>query len=253
MIIDMKKNTFFLALSAIVCVLMSSCELISSYSGEESKFKVESIDGKTYESYQSACRNQDFEAAHRILDLMKKEYEDFKRDNKLVETKLVEKHVFKRDEYEDDHTNEEKYNAMVQSYMEAENYVFNAEILYLVSLNTEESTNRLFFLLSEYQLSGLPPAASGRYKGDDYDKVKEYIASIARYNGHCNNALDLAISQGYQSLAKRIIHLFKQNVDVEMEWTSIREMQVSPKGVNNTDKEAAQKKYDEAVKAGAFN
>lgn len=251
----MKKNTFFLALSAIVCVLMSSCELISSYSGEESKFKVEGIDGKTYESYQSACRNQDFEAAHRILDLMKKEYEDFKRDNKLVETKLVERHVFKRDEYEDDHTNEEKYNAMVQSYMEAENYVFNAEILYLVSLNTEESTNRLFFLLSEYQLSGLPPAANVTYDNydnkDDCKRVKEYIASIARYNGHCNNALDLAISQGNQPLAKRIIHLFKQNVDIFNE--GINEIMISPKGVNNTDKEAAQKKYNEAVKAGAFN
>ena len=234
MIIDMKKNTFFLALSAIVCVLMSSCELISSNSGEESKFKVEGIDGKTYDSYQSACRNQDFEAAHRFLDLMKTEYEDFKRD-----------------EYKDDQTNEEKYNAMVQSYLEAENYVFNAEILYLVSLNTEESTNRLFFLLSEYQLSGLPPATSGIYTHDDYDKVKEYIASIARYNNHCNNALDLAISQGNQSLAKRIIHLFKQNVDIEIMGPGI--IQISSRGVNNTDKEAAQKKYDEAVKAGAFN
>lgn len=201
-------------------------------------------DGKTYESYQSACNAGDFDAAREILAKMKKEYEDFKKNNKMFKSNFITGYR--------DYSNENKYNAMVQSYMEAENYVFNAEILYLISQNSEEATNRLFFLLSEYQLSGLPPSPSGEYKGNDYDKVKEYIASVARYNGHCNNALDLAISQGYQSLAKRIIHLFKQNVDVEYEGIG-REMRVSPKGVNNTDKEAAQKKYDEAVKAGAFN
>ena len=81
-------------------------------SGYSSGITVVGSDSTVYESYEDACHAQDFVAAHKYLTAMKK--------------------------------------AGYSDYDDAREYVFNQEALYLIAMNDETSTKRLFFLLQEF-------------------------------------------------------------------------------------------------------
>lgn len=129
-------------------------------------------------------------------------------------------------------------------------YVFNSEMLYLVSQHTEEASNRVLFLLAEYQIPGLHPSPGSEYHDEQHKAVKEYMEGVARYNNRCNSVLDLAIAQGDETLSKKIIPLFKPNVDVLSEGSSYIDIRYD--GFVEKDKEAAQKRLEKAIKEGAF-
>ena len=192
-----KEICFFVCCIAVLAVI--SC-------GNKT---VKGADGTEYVSYQDACRNNDFVAAYKIIELNDGEEED-------------------------------------------KDYVFNAEMLYLASQNTEEASNRILYLLAEYQIPGTPTSPGAEYKGEAYDEVKKYIEGISRYNNRCNSVLDMAIAQGNEKLARGVVALFKQNVDIGIEWTNIKDITISKNGTNSTDIDIAKKKLEEAIKTGAF-
>ena len=100
----MKLNNLFIIGLFIAC-LLNSCGNNAGKS-DNSEFGL----GK-YENYQEACHAQDFDAAHKILAVLK--------------------------------------NNDADNYEEAREFVFNQEALYLIAQNDEVSTKRLFFLLQE--------------------------------------------------------------------------------------------------------
>ncbi len=134
---------------------------------------VTGADGREYDSYQSACRNQDFVAA----------YDWIEKNNGSEEDK---------------------------------DYVFNAEMLYLTSLGTEEASNRIVYLLAEYQIPGTPVTESIKtgywHSGSVYEEEKKYIIGVTRFNKRCDNVLDMAITQGNEQLCKKIISLYKKDI-----------------------------------------
>ena len=135
---------------------------------------------------------------------------------------------------------------------EDKDFVFNAELLYLVSQNTEEASNRVLNLLAEDIIPPRPDSLVVFYGSSYYYPMIKYIEGISRHNNRCNNVLNLAISQGNESLARKVVELFKQNVDVDFEYTKSHYIRISDKGYNNTDKDAARKRLEEAIKEGAF-
>lgn len=161
----MKKSLVVMALIGLAMTTLCGC-------GNSNK-SVKGADGKEYDSYQSACRNQDFEAA----------YEWIEKNNGSEEDK---------------------------------DYVFNAEMLYLTSLGTEEASNRIVYLLAEYQISGTPVTEATDttwwHKGDVYKEEKKYIQGVMRFNKRCDNVLDMAITQRNEQLCKRIISLYKSDI-----------------------------------------
>lgn len=99
---------------------------------------------------------------------------------------------------------------------EDKDYVFNAEMLYLTSLGTEEASNRIVFLLAEFQIPGLPVQENKeRYtKGKGtYENAKKYVEGVKRFNQRCDNVLDMAIVQNNKFLAYKIIPFYKQDVE----------------------------------------
>lgn len=163
----MKKRRFMLAKIGFVMTILLGC----GGCGNNGNKSVIGVDGKEYDSYQSACRNQDFVAA----------YDWIEKNNGSEEDK---------------------------------DYVFNAEMLYLTSLGTEEASNRIVFLLAEYRIPGKVPQIEQGYqvKREDYKPYVDYIEGNVRFNTRCNNVLDLAISQGDEKLAKKITKLYKQDI-----------------------------------------
>ena len=229
----MKKYLVLVAIIGLGVAILCSCGSKSTSSEEE--ITVTGSDGKVYTNYREACRNGDFDAAYSILEKKREEFEKFKEENEM------------------DRSNLEKYDAMVNNYEDGMNYVFNAEMLYLTSQNTEESSNRILYLLAESEIPGTPTTAGGEYKNDDYENAIKYIEGIARFNNRCNSVLDMAIAQKNEKLANGVVKLMKQNVDVDKEYTFIGStLSVSSKGVNNTDIDLAKKKLNDAIKSGAF-
>lgn len=244
----MKKYLVLVAIIGLGVATLCSCGSKSTSSEEEKT--VTGSDGKVYTNYREACRNGDFDAAYSILEKKREEFEKFKEENEM-EIKKVKKGIFK-DKISYDRSNQEKYDAMVKNYEDGMDYVFNAEMLYLTSQNTEESSNRILYLLAESEIPGTPTTAGGKYSDRDYENAKKYIEGIARFNNRCNSVLDMAIAQKNEKLANGVVKLMKQNVDVEKDYTGIGSLYVSSKGVNNTDIDLAKIKLDDAIKSGAF-
>ena len=101
----MKKNIIRLLFIAIVATVMVSCNGIS----------FEGSNGKTYTDYKEACKDYEFDVAHKIADAQ------FEADG-----------------------SENKYG-------EACVYIFDAESLFLIEQGDEESADRIFLLLEEFK------------------------------------------------------------------------------------------------------
>ena len=110
----MKKNIVLLMLFSVNLLLFISCG-----SSSKNEITIKGADGKEYASYREACRAGDFEAAHKFLD--------------YLHTKLD-----KREGYNGDIRNE---------ISNAEEYIFNNEVNFLVAQNTKEANARIFFFI----------------------------------------------------------------------------------------------------------
>lgn len=165
----MKKNFVLMALIGLVMTTLCGCggKVIGSNA-------IKGENGKEYESYREACRDGDFDAAHKFLDRMKEK---------------------KAKDWED-----------VKKMEEAEDYVFNYEVNTLVSQNSEEANTRIIYLLNEIPIEGTKqPIGKHFYNGSDYGNC------CNRFNIKLNKILELAISTGNQDIAKKILPLYKED------------------------------------------
>ena len=146
------KRIKFLSFYCIAVFLLTACGSSSS-KNEEEKITVTGANGKEYTSYQECCAANDYEAAHKYLAVMKEN-----RDG---------------------------------NYAEAREYVFNQEALFLISMNDETSTKRLFFLLQE-----------------DANEVDGKVR-----DARCNTIIELAIKQNNQALVEQTIGMYNAKIE----------------------------------------
>jgi hypothetical protein len=244
----MKKVNIFVV-CCIAVLVVTSCG--SNLSTKE--IPVTGADGTVYKSYQTACSKGDFDAARDYIGKLKEQ---------LVVVKA-----------EGDYSEIKAFSELIQ---EAESYVENEELQYLASVNDEQANNRIILILNQRPIEGLEAAEMAclgkkvdkwylDQEIDDYTNsspeevknFKRYIIWCGNHNSRCSNILGIAISCGNQSLAKKILHSFRSDPELELKLCKKEKGDVDHYDVyahyTNITKEAAQKKYDEAVKSGAFN
>jgi len=143
-------------------------------------------------------------------------------------------------------------------------------VKYLAGFKDEEHVNYIIKSLSNVTIAGramskgLHRYTEGNRRDIDYDEAPRihfrYTDGIVDFNKKCENILDIAIASGNQYLAQKVLMCFKQNIETIAGGTDVK----APDGTRvdgfhsyvwytNADKDKAQKKYDEAVKSGAFN
>lgn len=155
--------------------------------------------GISHENYQNACRSGDFESAHEILNTLHNKYL-----KKYGAAQLY---------------NDENLCVAREKYYAALNFIFNQEIMILASDGREQASDKIAFLLTEIPVDG-----KARPNGDYYWHLvsdsepdgKEhatYCKWVTNYNSLCSQAVDLAISQNNEYLAKKILTMYKQNVE----------------------------------------
>lgn len=180
-------------------------------------------------NYREACRNMDFEAAHKILDKMVAE---------------------KTSIYDDD-----------KDVIEATDYIFNAESLYLVSQNTSDANTRVVYLLSELPIKGRPLQEGEQYH--DSDEVEDdggytsYMSYVNRFNSKCLSILNTAISVGNQEIAEKMLSMIKEdagvvtkNRDIPGEIYYTEDLKLAHYTTESKDK--AKQLYKQAVQEGKF-
>lgn len=207
----MKHSILILA----AALILSGCNLSSS----------DKYDG----NYREACRNMDFEAAHKILDKMVAEKTSIFDDDKDV--------------------------------IEATDYIFNAESLFLVSQNTSEANTRVVYLLSELPIKGRQLQEGEQY--NENDEVEDdggytsYMSYVNRFNSKCLSILNTAISAGNQEIAEKVLSMIKEdagtvtkNRDVLGEAYYTEDLKLAHYTTESKDK--AKKLYEQAVQEGKF-
>ncbi len=150
------KKKIKLAICCLGIIAFMACGGSSKSDSSSSGISVVGSDNTTYESYEDACHAQDFDAAHKFLTAMKK--------------------------------------AGSSDYDEAREYVFNQEALFLIAMNDETSTKRLFFLLQE-----------------DANEVSSSVR-----DARCNTIVELAIKQNNQALVEQTISMYNGQIDSPM-------------------------------------
>lgn len=274
------KKIFGLLLGCIIVFCLVKC-----WAGkrEEREFK------KLYEQCQLACDKGDFQEANDVLIEIKnldvsywdkREAEDYVFDSELryLITNGDEVSAKRAIVLMNEHGKKEKnINKFVQLAISLDNnYVIDLwtkaatlddeELLeYLIKKNERESSDQVLALFSR-ELGNCKKPSSGlndTYCMDKYNNESEYKWSV--FNRSLDKYLNIAISYKNKYLAEKIIGLYTQTaVKIESEQTSSGEWSKKYKGVeidgnhcyvefNNSEKEEAQRQFNQAVKSGAFN
>lgn len=243
------KKVFCFVVCCIALLAVTSCGNNSNsnnHEGTTQDISVTGADGTVYHSYQTACSNGDYDAARDYIGKMKLQLASM--DNV-------------------GYTAQEQRMAYAEFVNEAEFYVVNEEIQYLASLNEEQANNRIILILNQQSIEGFEAVEKtcldkhiflsmldGHKASKQTNDFIKYIARCGKYNSQCSSILSIAIACGNESLAKKILHSFRPDPEIQSEkckgnndWYDIYAH------YTNASKEAAQKKYNEAVKSGAFN
>ena len=197
-----KKNSFKgFCLTAVMILLFGCSEGVK-------EITVKGADGREYTSYRTACSNGDFDAAREYIEKMKVQ---------LTEAKA-------KDNYD-------LSSALRESIREAEDYVYNEEIQFLASLNEVQANNRLILILNMDAIEGFE-AREGICLGkkvrkkyldeypnwlpDEVESFRLYKSWCGKHNSKCDKLLNIAISCGNENLAKKLIHQYKNDPELEL-------------------------------------
>jgi len=224
------KRIIFLSLCCVAALSLTDCGSSSSKDGEE---KISETGGNQKESYRDAVKNNDFETAHEILDEI---YDEF------------------LDTWESNYNGLSYYNDLratielsATKYSLAASYVLCAEARYIISNYPNEALDRIAYLFNEIRIMG---EKSDEYHTGGSEECQQECAKVdcykqtVKYNNElCDVVLNLALLHHNKQLAELALLYYRENGREsygDMYWSY-------------DDKEAAQKKYDEAVANGTFN
>lgn len=192
---------------------------------------------KYYSSYQEACKDGAFEKAHEKLENI---HESF------VSYPLTSSYYLQK----------------AREYFSALDYIYKAEIQYIVTnMDDEACKDKLTFLLAEIPIDGQKPDKSfsagsyafevehsDKYRDFDYLKpIKVYGYYVTSYNKLLDYTLTLAINRKHKKLAKGILLQYIDDLDFVQGADSDYKAVYSKSSYN-----AAKEKYNQAVSMQLF-
>ena len=234
----MKKHLFLVAIIGFGLATLCSCG--NSDSGNSNKEEMDM-------DYRDAIKALDFETARDIMNTYHERYlEELSKDATF---------------------NDEERKKAQGMYYSAFDHIYKAEIQYLLSeLNGDECKDKIAFLLEEIPVEGekFPQGLCGYLIAcrDEYDNglpLDAYIVWTQHFNRLCDTILSLAINRKNQDLATMILLKYVDTVEVikgDRPPVVVDGVEVDDNHgyikYTSADRDAARKKYDEAVRIGAF-
>ena len=142
--------------------------------------------------------------------------------------------------------------AELTRYWDAADHVYKSEMLYLIDLKDNEANRRLVNSLLLMNVIGDKPKGVVKEFNESF-RCKNYSLFVTRYNRLCDEILDVSIVYNNGEMAKRILGLYKEDCSFvgdktyasgDMDWFF---------KFSNDSKNAATKKYNDAIKNGLLN
>ena len=276
----MKKNLALLAIIGVAMITLSGC-------GKD-PITVVGADGTEYESVKACCAANDYEAAHELLSKIKKEYDSTTdgmfdqnceyRENLYDLYCEGKSYLFTQESHYlisvgDDAAQkrlfyllDEKYSDLVE-FLHGTHFsgvvddisMWNDDVRSFMDLAlAEDNEDLVIALIGKIKFKDPPPMIGFYSNGGNY-----HGREILEYNQSCSKVLDAAIVKGNQSLAKRVLSLYKENIDFinnygEPKARKAPDGTLVPSGEcytwkTDTDRKAAQKKYEKAFGKDSAN
>ena len=237
----MKKHLFLVAIIGFGVATLCSCG--NSNSANSNKEEMDINKEEMDMDYRDAIKARDFETARDIMNTYHERYLEVEELSKSE--------------------NREERKKAERMYYSAFDHIYKAEIQYLLSeLNGDECKDKIAFLLEEIPVEGekCPQGLCSYYTAyRDNDQglpLDAYIVWTQHFNRLCDTILSLAINRRNQDLAMMILLKYVDNVEVTLGSGVVDGVEVDFQHgyikYTSADRDAARKKYDEAVRIGAF-
>lgn len=129
--------------------------------------------------------------------------------------------------------------------------IFDRKVSYLISLDDENSDDRLVFLMKEYSILEAPFVGVT----DNSRTVKQnetYNKAIAEYNSKCSEILSMAIVRNNLHLAHSIVQLYKPLVSRKTYKEHLILSDELSFEFDDSPKIEAEKRLNDAIKKGKF-
>ncbi len=213
-----KKKLIWLAVIALVAYFI----IDNIFSGES-----ESGPGTATTSYVEAVSTNDFRTAHEILDNL---LSDAISDNA-------------QGYYNSDES--------LEKFWAAADHIYKAEMMYLIEMKDMDANKRLINSLALMNIIGDKPSHKMSAYGGSLTKYDNYQIFVTRFNRLCDEILSISILYNNKEMAKQILLLYKE--DCSPHYKKDGDEDHYYYDFSNSSKNAALKKYNDAVKTGLLN
>ena len=180
------------------------------------------------EAIEKAIVKHDYEKAHELL---------FDMSQLSSETK------------DQDFWSGKKYKS---KYTIAYEKVFKSELTYLLNQGDKESSDRLISLIGDLPIEATPTIGITDEK-ETQEMNEDYSVYVGKFNGICDDVLHNSISTGNRYLAEKILTLYKPTLTRTLEESHFFSTDAYRYSYSNEMQVAARKRFDEAVRMGAFS
>ena len=212
-----KKILICVAIVVVLFLLFKACDSESSSMDESSKPT----------SYIEAIKVNDFATAHEILD---------QRLERSI--KLNASGNWSSDE-------------ALEDFWAAADHVYKAEMMYLIEMKDAEANKRLINTLAMMNIIGDRPPHQASAYGSGMTKYDNYQVFVTRYNRLCDEILSISILNNNKDMAKMILNLYKE--DCAPHYKKPGNDDYYYFDISTKSKDAALKKYNDAIKNGLLN
>lgn len=137
---------------------------------------------------------------------------------------------------------------MMEKFWGAADHIYKAEMMYLIEMNDQAANKRLINTLAMMNIIGDKPNVNQHYWY--HDKEYTYYLFVMRFNRLCDAILDISILNNNREMARQVLTMYKEDAISRKikDETNTYAFTFSYKS-----KEAATKKYNDAIKNGLLN
>ena len=139
-----------------------------------------------------------------------------------------------------------------ETYNKAKKIIFEKEVTYLVSVNSEDASNRIAYLLTENLQLSPRPMPEGTYENLEVYELDNYNNEITKSNEFCNKIFHLAASQGNKYLCKKLLFFYREEAVYKKLGTDNSEESQKETEDNNDQKVTYIVSYEDSAKETAI-
>lgn len=137
----------------------------------------------------------------------------------------------------------------IEQFWGAADHIYKSEMMYLIEMNDQAANKRLINTLAMMNIIGTKPLVNESYS--KYTKEYSYYIFVSRYNLLCDEILNISFLNNNREMASQVLMMYKEDAILRKKLVDGCEYYTFT--FSYKSKEAATKKYNDAIKNGLLN